>query len=159
MYADTGPRAAISAMMSSSPRTEPYSEMVIMGYSPEGTASVIYRSRATVANHCDVEHTNTQKLLTAASGGVTVLAGVHLRADHVLGLVLLAGHIGNTSVGVDPLVRGVGVATIAAAGITAVDHDLDRGDHITDGALGRNLDAISNARHGGVGPAGAATHR
>jgi hypothetical protein len=130
-----------------------------MGYSPEGTASVIYRSRATVANHCDVEHTNTQKLLTAASGGVTVLAGVHLRADHVLGLVLLAGHIGNTSVGVDPLVRGVGVATIAAAGITAVDHDLDRGDHITDGALGRNLDAISNARHGGVGPAGAATHR
>lgn len=69
--------------------------------------------------------------LTAfASVVVTVHAGVDGRALHVLGLVLLASHIGD-GVSVHVRVGSVGVTTVAGAGIAAVDQRLDGGNHVT----------------------------
>lgn len=71
--------------------------------------------------------------LTARTIGVAVHASVDRRALHVLGLVLLASDIGD-AVLVHVLVGGVGVTTLAGAGITAVDQRLDGGDHVALGA-------------------------
>ncbi len=64
---------------------------------------------------------------------VAVHAHVHVSALHVLALVLLASHVGDT-VSSNPHVSGVGVATVASARVTAVDQSLNRRDHIALGA-------------------------
>lgn len=75
-----------------------------------------------------------KKSLTAQAGsGVAVHASVDVRALHVLGLVLLAGDI-RDAVLVHVQVGGVGVATVAGAGVAAVDQRLHGGDHIALGA-------------------------
>ena len=95
--------------------------------------------------------------LTALSGVVVAVhASVDGRALHVLGLVLLAGHVGDRVL-VHPGVRHVGVTTIAGAGVTAVDQHLDGGDHIALSAVGGNLDSVGDGGHGGVRPARSTT--
>mgnify|MGYP006179852819 FL=1 len=73
------------------------------------------------------------ELTAQASVVVAVHAGVHGGALHVLGLVVLAGDVRN-AVSVHVHVGGVGVTTVAGAGVTAVDQRLDGGDHIALGA-------------------------
>ena len=74
-------------------------------------------------------------------------------------MILLAGNVRDATVLVNPLVGRVRVATVARAGVTAVNHDLDGRNYIAAEALGSDLDAVGKARHGGVGPAGSAVLR
>jgi len=76
---------------------------------------------------------------------------------HVLGLVLLARNVRDAVV-VHPLVGGVGVAAVARASVAAVNEGLDGRDDVSLLALGGDLDAVGDGRHGGVGPAAAAVH-
>ena len=68
---------------------------------------------------------------------VAVHAHVDVRALHVLSLILLASNIGDTVL-VHVHVSGVGVATVARAGVTTVDQGLDGGDHIALSACTNN---------------------
>ncbi len=83
---------------------------------------------------------------------VAVHAGVNGRALHVLGLVLLASHIGNAVI-VNPSVGRVGVAAVAGSSVTAVDQNLDRRNDVTLSSVGSDLDSVGNGRQSSVSPA------
>jgi len=82
--------------------------------------------------------------IASSSVGIAVHASVNSRALHVLGLVLLAGNVRDTSIAVDPGICGIGIAAVAGSGISAVNHDLDGRDDISLGAVGHDLNAVSN---------------
>lgn len=88
---------------------------------------------------------------------VAVHASVDGRALHVLGLVLLASHIGD-GVLVHPSVGSVGVTTVAGSSLAAVNQDLNGRDHVTLSAVGCDLDSIGDRRKGGMRPTGAAVY-
>jgi hypothetical protein len=94
-----------------------------------------------------------QEILTVAWGSaiVTVHASVDCRAFHVLGLVLLASDIRDAIV-VDPAIGSIGVTTRAGASITTVDQCLDGGENITRFAFCHDLQTISDAAEGSMGP-------
>lgn len=82
--------------------------------------------------------------VASSAARITVHAGVVGRALHVLGLVLLAGDVWNTTVLVHPRIGGIRVASAAIAGIAAVDHDLHSWDYIALQAFGGDFDAVGN---------------
>lgn len=84
---------------------------------------------------------------------ITVHAGVVGRALHVLGLVLLAGDVWNTTVLVHPRIGGIRVASATVAGIAAVDHDLYSRDHVALQAFSGDFDAVGDRGQRRMGPA------
>jgi len=85
---------------------------------------------------------------------ITVHAHVDGRALHVLGLVLLACQIRN-SILVHPGIGGVTVASLASAGVSAINQGLNGRNNVTSFPLRLDLKAISDGGEGRVSPAGA----
>ena len=88
----------------------------------------------------------------------TVHAAVHVVASLVLGLVHLAGLVGNTLL-VRVSVHTRVPSSVAGSGVTAVDHLLHRQLHAGPRSLAHQVHAVSDGRGGSLCPAGAAVLR
>lgn len=97
--------------------------------SRHGTASIYLGANIVVAGHATILRKSYLRIVVdgIASGvRIAVHASVNGRALHVLSLILLAGHVGDTAVAVDPSICSVGIASIARSCTTAIDESLDR---------------------------------
>jgi hypothetical protein len=104
----------------------------------------------------ELRHADDGVVLDRRAAHIGVVVAVHavvdVRALHVCGLVLLAGHVGDTVVE-NVTVSRTGVSTVARAGMSAVDEGLHRGDGVAGRALGGDFQAVSQGGEGGVRPA------